>query len=92
LTGIVWRWIKCPWNFWPRWRCGASTPSFWSLFSQNYRAARRAADVAVRSADHFDPRFGGGDVAFYDDVPMLPVLVVFVTLALLYADHVADGA
>ncbi|HFP9300811.1 inner membrane protein [Raoultella planticola] len=25
-----------------------------------------------------------GDVAFYDDVPMLPVLVVFVTLALLY--------
>ena len=25
-----------------------------------------------------------GDVAFYDDVPLLPVLVVFVTLALLY--------
>jgi uncharacterized membrane protein YcaP (DUF421 family) len=25
-----------------------------------------------------------GDVAFYDDVPMLPVLVVFITLALLY--------
>ncbi|MCQ7059057.1 DUF421 domain-containing protein [Escherichia coli] len=25
-----------------------------------------------------------GDVAFYDDVPMLPVLVVFMTLALLY--------
>ncbi len=25
-----------------------------------------------------------GDVAFYDDVPMLPVLVVFVTLAVLY--------
>lgn len=25
-----------------------------------------------------------GDVAFYDDVPMLPVFVVFVTLALLY--------
>ncbi|WP_054179143.1 DUF421 domain-containing protein [Trabulsiella odontotermitis] len=25
-----------------------------------------------------------GDVAFYDDVPMLPVLVVFVSLALLY--------
>lgn len=25
-----------------------------------------------------------GDVAFYDDVPILPVLVVFVTLALLY--------
>ena len=25
-----------------------------------------------------------GDVAFYDDVPLLPVLVVFITLALLY--------
>lgn len=25
-----------------------------------------------------------GDVAFYDDVPMLPVLVVFITLAVLY--------
>ncbi|POP45890.1 DUF421 domain-containing protein [Superficieibacter electus] len=25
-----------------------------------------------------------GDVAFYDDVPMLPVLMVFITLALLY--------
>ncbi|MCS2158476.1 DUF421 domain-containing protein [Scandinavium sp. H11S7] len=25
-----------------------------------------------------------GDVAFYDDVPMLPVLIVFVTLAVLY--------
>ena len=25
-----------------------------------------------------------GDVAFYDDVPMIPVLVVFITLALLY--------
>ncbi|KNC91070.1 DUF421 domain-containing protein [Trabulsiella odontotermitis] len=25
-----------------------------------------------------------GDVAFYDDVPMLPVLVVFISLALLY--------
>ena len=25
-----------------------------------------------------------GDVAFYDDVPMLPVLAVFITLALLY--------
>lgn len=25
-----------------------------------------------------------GDVAFYDDVPMFPVLVVFITLALLY--------
>lgn len=25
-----------------------------------------------------------GDVAFYDDVPMIPVLIVFVTLALLY--------
>lgn len=25
-----------------------------------------------------------GDVAFYDDVPMLPVLVVFITLAILY--------
>ncbi len=25
-----------------------------------------------------------GDVAFYDDVPMLPVLVVFITTALLY--------
>ncbi|MBE8388529.1 DUF421 domain-containing protein, partial [Leptospira interrogans serovar Pomona] len=25
-----------------------------------------------------------GDVAFYDDVPMLPVLVVFITLALLF--------
>ncbi|EPJ5820417.1 hypothetical protein QDZ26_000232 [Pluralibacter gergoviae] len=25
-----------------------------------------------------------GDVAFYDNVPMLPVLVVFITLALLY--------
>lgn len=25
-----------------------------------------------------------GDVAFYDDVPMVPVLIVFITLALLY--------
>lgn len=25
-----------------------------------------------------------GDVAFYDDVPMIPVLIVFITLALLY--------
>ncbi|EJO48304.1 membrane protein YcaP [Enterobacter sp. SST3] len=25
-----------------------------------------------------------GDVAFYDDVPMVPVFIVFVTLALLY--------
>jgi len=27
---------------------------------------------------------GAGDVAFYDDVPMVPVLIVFITLALLY--------
>ena len=40
--------------------------------------------IAVRGADYFDPRLGGGDVAFYDDVPMVPVLIVFITLALLY--------
>ncbi len=35
-----------------------------------------------------------GDVAFYDDVPMVPVLIVFITLALLYrlVMYVADGA
>jgi hypothetical protein len=38
---------KVPVEFLARWRCAASTPSFWSLFSQNYRTARRAADVAV---------------------------------------------
>ncbi len=29
-------------------------------FPQDYRTARRAADVAVRGADYFDPRLGGG--------------------------------
>lgn len=30
------------------------------IFPQDYRTARRAADVAVRGADYFDPRLGGG--------------------------------
>jgi hypothetical protein len=84
LTGSGWRSIKCRWNFW---RGGVAQPLYLRsglYFPQDYRTARRAADVAVRGADYFDPRFGGGDVAFYDDVPLLPVLVVFVTLALLY--------
>ena len=32
-----------------------------------------------------------GDVAFYDDVPLLPVLVVFITLALLYRGIMEEG-
>lgn len=30
------------------------------------------------------PGFAAGDVAFYDNVPMIAVLIVFVTLAVLY--------
>ena len=36
------------------------------------------------SAGYLTLGSAAGDVAFYDDVPLLPVLVVFVTLALLY--------
>lgn len=51
---------------------------------QNDRKTRCAADVAFEVLIILTLGSAAGDVAFYDDVPMVPVLIVFITLALLY--------
>lgn len=63
------------------------------LFLKGDRTTRRTANVAFEVLIILTLGSAAGDVAFYDDVPMLPVLVVFITTALLYRfGHVADGA
>lgn len=81
-----------PVAFLGKWRCVALHLCSGVSFLKGDRTTRRTANVAFEVLIILTLGSAAGDVAFYDDVPMLPVLVVFITTALLYRGYVADGA
>lgn len=57
---------------------------YWFFCFKAHGAAWCTPDVAFEVLIILTLGSAAGDVAFYDDVPLLPVLVVFITTALLY--------
>lgn len=71
---------KVPMDFLGKLRYAASTPLYWFFCFKNHRTSRRTPDVAFEVLIILTLGSAAGDVAFYDDVPMLPVLVVLLLL------------